>query len=461
MEVRLPRLGEGADSGTVASIFVKVGDRVNKDQPVLELESDKAVASIPSPVAGTIVALHVKDGDTVRVGQPIFSLNEGAVPAPAPRHAPEEIEEPQEHALAEKIPGEATEGSGPQDGARQVRRPEESGAREPALPSPPPSGAPAQAKIPGPGNGGPPAASPTLRKMARELGIDLTRVRGSERGGRIVVADVRRYIERLQQSAPSPALVLPGAAPAPQRPAPVSPDFSKWGKVRTEKMSTIRRTIALRMAEAWNAVPHVTQFDEADITALMKLRKKYAPRYEKKKAHLSLTPLLLRAVARTLAQHPVFNASIDEAAGTVVFKEYVHIGIAVDTEQGLLVPVIRDVDKKSLLDLAAELQGLAERTRGRKVSIDEMQGGSFTISNQGGIGSGPFTPIVNRPEVAILGVARGAEKMLFVKTRFLRRSVLPLTLSYDHRLIDGADAARFMVDLVRNIEGITEQEIRI
>lgn len=446
MEVRLPRLGEGADSGTVASIFVKVGDRVNKDQPILELESEKAVASIPSPAAGTIMAMHVKDGDLIKVGQLIFTLNEGAAPAPVPRHAPEEIEESREPA-EEPRAAEAAGGSTPAS-----RLAIETGT---ALASHEPAAKPS-------GGSETPAASPTLRKMARELGIDLSRVRGSERGGRIVTSDVRLYLQRLQRAAEVPQSAGgTGEGPAAQKPSPQRVDFSKWGQVRTEKMTAVRRTIAGRLAESWNTIPHVTQFDEADITGLMKLRKKYAARYQKKQAHLSLTPLLVKAVVKTLQGHPLFNASIDEGEGSVVFKEYVHIGIAVDTEQGLIVPVIRDADKKSLLDLAVELGQLAERTRDRKVALDEMQGGSFTISNQGGIGSGPFTPIINKPEVAILGVARSSEGMLFRKKKLMRRTVLPLSLSYDHRLIDGADAARFMVDLVKNIEGMTEKEIKI
>lgn len=287
------------------------------------------------------------------------------------------------------------------------------------------------------------------------------------------MADVRRHIQWLQQLAAQPAgkaalprrgreagASAPAPSPQPPRPAPQPVDFSKWGPVRTEKMSTTRKTISARMAESWNAIPHVTQFDEADITDLMKLRKKHGARFEKKKAHLTLTPPILKAVVKTLQKYPAFNASIDEAGGAIVYKDYYHIGIAVDTEQGLIVPVIRDVDRKSLLDLALELEDLAARTRERKVSLEEMQGGSFTISNQGGIGSGPFTPIINRPEVAILGIARGTEKMLYRKSKLSRRTVLPMGLSYDHRLIDGADAARFMVELVRNIESLTDKDFQ-
>lgn len=434
MDVRLPRLGEGADSGTVASIFVKPGDRVQKDQPVLELESEKAVATIPSPSSGTVAALHVKEGDQIRVGQLILVLAEEA--APSGVTAPvidtsvgeEDVELlPAAPSVAELPPDAGVGAAVEQDFAAPL--------------------------------GAVPPASPSLRKMARELGIDLRRVRGSERGGRIVLADVRRYIERLQQAALAPR---PGGGAAPPA-APPGPavDFGKWGEIERKKLTTLRATIGSRMVSAWTTVPHITQFDDADITDLLNLRKKYAARYEKENAHLTLTAFALRAVVPVLKKYPVFASSIDEAATEIIYKHYLHIGIAVDTEQGLIVPVIRDVDRKSLLELARELQQLAERTRQRKVALEEMQGGSFTISNQGGIGSGHFTPIVNKPEVAILGMGRGAVRAVARGKAIEQRTLLPLSLSYDHRIIDGADAARFMVDLVQEFENFQEAEVRI
>ena len=443
MEVKLPRLGEGADSGTVASIFIHVGDKVNKDQPVLELESDKAVASIPSPSAGTVTKIHVKEGDLIKVGQLIVSLDEGDAPAPVVSHKREDIEEP-EISIAP---------SGTLVGP----------ANAPVYLSSPP----AMATVAQPPNLLPtpsataPAASPTIRKMARELGIDLRRVRGSERGGRIVMRDLRAYVALLQEIAarpPSRSLAEPGTIP--HVPAAPTIDFAKWGPVHVEKLTTLRRTISTRMADAWAAIPHVTQFDQADITDLLKLQKKFAPAYEKKKARLTLTPIILSALTTVLKKHPRFNASLDEVNSQIVYKDYIHFGIAVDTEQGLIVPVIRDADKKSVLELARELQDLAVRTRERKVSLDEMAGSTFTISNQGGIGSGHFTPIINRPEVAILGVARATEQMVFKKSKFVRRTMLPVTLSYDHRVIDGADAARFMVEFVAALEGLSDKALK-
>ena len=271
------------------------------------------------------------------------------------------------------------------------------------------------------------------------------------------MADLRAYVMRLQKAAASPKAA--GAVPA--KPAPVQIDFAKWGPVTKQPVTSLRRTIAEKMTESWTAIPHVTQFDEADITGLMAIKKKYDAAYEKKGAKLTLTAFILKAVAKTLKAHPKFNVSFDEAAGEIVFKQYYHIGIAVDTEAGLIVPVIRDVDKKPLSSLSKELNALAEKTRKRQVSAEDLQGGTFTISNQGGIGGGAFTPIIKRPEVAILGLARGVQKPLAKGDKVEIRFVLPMGLSYDHRVIDGADAARFIKDLVQAIELFDEKEVKI
>jgi pyruvate dehydrogenase E2 component (dihydrolipoamide acetyltransferase) len=435
MDVRLPRLGEGADSGTVASIFVKEGDQVKKDQPVIELESEKAVASIPSPAAGTVTKLHVKEGDAIKVGQLIFSLSEAGDTAAVSTTRNPVID--------------ASVGDEEAEGAPPVTM-EAAYVPEPELPV---DAAAAET--------GPPPASPSIRKMARDLGIDLTKVKGSERGGRIVLDDLRHYILRLQQVAAQPKPSTQ-TIPVTTTPAPEQQDFSRWGSVERKKMSTIRRTISTRMVVSWTTIPHITQFDEADVTGILTLKKKYAAAYEKKGAHLTLTAFALMAVAPLLKKHAIFNASIDELAAEIVYKAYVHVGIAVDTEQGLIVPVIRDVDRKSLFDLAKELNELAERTRQRKVSLDEMQGGSFTISNQGGIGSGHFTPIINKPESAILGIGRGTLKPIFPGSKMQeKRTMLPLSLSYDHRIIDGADAARFMVELVEAFQNFRDADVKL
>ncbi len=447
MEVRLPRLGEGADSGVIATVFVKVGDQVKKDQPVLELESEKAVASIPAPAAGTVTKILVKEGDEIKVGGLILVLSDnGAVAAAAP---------PSARAIDASVGDES-----PEAPAIDV-----SPAPD-AVPVPPP--APVQAPssqaafpIVHPPSA-PPPASPSLRKIARELGIDLYRVRGSERGGRIVMSDLRAYVRNIQQLALEGRSAPPAAAAAqPAKPAPAGVDFSQWGPVTKQKMTTLRRAISRRMVDSWTTVPHITQFDEVDVTDLLALRKKYAAKYEAKNAHLTLTSFALCAVVAALKKHPSFNASIDEGAGEIILKNYFHIGIAVDTEQGLIVPVIRDVDKKTVFQLSVELHQIAGRTRARKIALEEMQGGTFTISNQGGIGSAHFTPIVNVPEVAILGMGRSIAKPVVREGKIVQRTMMPLVLSYDHRVNDGANAARFIVDLVGEFEGIKDADVRI
>ena len=435
MDVKLPRLGEGADSGTVASIFVKEGDQVTKDQPLLELESEKAVATIPSPEAGTVAKIHVSEGDEIRVGQLILTLSGDGAPA---QKAPA--------AAAPPSPIDATVG----DEEEEQETPAESLAREEEPPA-------VRREI----EGIPPAASPSIRRLARELGLDLGRVRGSERGGRIVMADIRRYIQQLQQAPAAPRAATRQEQPSvPGRPAPPTVDFARWGPVERKKLSKLRATISQRMTASWLTVPRVTQFDEVDITDVMALKKKYDARYQKRGARLTVTAFALKALVNVLKEHPVINASLDEASGEIVYRSYYHVGIAVDTEQGLIVPVLRDVDRKSLRELAAELAELAERTRKREVSLDEMQGATFTISNQGGIGSGPFTPIVNTPESAILGMARGMMKPVVRENRVTKRLLMPVTLSYDHRLVDGANAARFMVDFVRALEKFPEKDVK-
>jgi pyruvate dehydrogenase E2 component (dihydrolipoamide acetyltransferase) len=431
MDFKLPPLGEGADSGTVVNIFVKEGDQVAKDQPILELENEKAVATIPSNTAGVVTKVFIKPGDKLSVGQKILSLGEGgsAAPAKAPAAPKLKIVEPE---------------------PEQEREPQQS-------PPPPPPGTAepfseeekkAQANV---------AAAPSIRKLARDLGIDLTRIRGSALGGRIVLEDVRNYIQRLQRLA-----FQPKAGPGvPAKPAPERIDFSKWGPVTPKPMTPLRQVIARRMSENWNAVPHVTQFDNIDITDINALRKKYASAYEQKGARLTLTSFALRAVANALKKHPIFNSSIDEVANEIVFKNYYHIGMAVDTDAGLIVPVIRDVDKKSLVDLSKELEELAGKARDRKVSGEELKGGTFTISNQGGIGGAHFTPIVNKPEVAILGIGRGAMKPVVRGDRIEPRLLMPIGLSYDHRVIDGGSAARFVVDLVKEFEQFNEADVKI
>ncbi|MEK7707230.1 MAG: 2-oxo acid dehydrogenase subunit E2, partial [Verrucomicrobiota bacterium] len=389
-----------------------------KDQVVIELENEKAVAGIPSSAAGVVTKIFVKAGEKLGVGQRILSLVETGKPAVSATPAQPTKDEPTSEP---EITGTAAD-----DGGEIPKRVAA------------------------------PVASPSIRKLARELGLDLSRVRGSEAGGRISLADLRAYIQRLHQTAQK---AKPVGAPA--KPAAEQIDFSKWGPVTKKPLTPLRQVIARRMWENWNAIPHVTQFDEADFTRLNELRKKFAPAYEAKGTKLTLTPLILKAVADTLKKHPIFNSSFDEVANEIVLKEYIHIGIAVDTEAGLIVPVIRDVDKKSVLDLSKELERLAHKARDRKVTADELKGGTFTISNQGAIGGGHFTPIINKPEVAILGLGRGALKPVVRNGKVEVRIMTPLGLSYDHRVIDGGAAARFIVDLVKAMENFEENVVNI
>jgi pyruvate dehydrogenase E2 component (dihydrolipoamide acetyltransferase) len=428
MDIKLPRLGEGAESGTVVSILVKAGDQVNEGQTIVELENEKAVAPIPASASGRVAKLYVKEGDKISVGQPILALETDGAPTATPAPAAPRVE------------------------ARSAPAPVPQPARQPVeAPSVDVVGDLAQNESV--------AASPTVRRLAQELGIDMTRVRGSQRGGRVAVEDLRAYIQQIQRLA-FEGKTAPSTAAAPKA-AAEKIDFEKWGPVTRKPVSSLRKIIAQRMHESWTSVPRVTQFDEADITGIVALRKKYVAKFEKKGASLTLTPFLIRAVVSALKKHPIFNSSLDEATEEIVFKDYYHMGIAVDTEQGLIVPVLRDVDKKSLLQLSKELADLAEKTRQRKVATDDLKGGTFTISNQGGIGGGFFTPIVNKPEVAILGVGRGALKPVVRAAKIEKRMLLPLGLSYDHRVIDGGAAARFIVEIVQALEQFKESEVKI
>lgn len=429
MDVKLPKLGEGADSGVVVNVFVKEGDTVTKDQPLIELENEKAVAAIPSPADGTVSKVFVKAGDKLSVGQRIVSLGGDSAAKPGPAAVESEPTPPP----AAVRPAKATEPA-PES---MVDEPVSEGADDKS--------------------GAPPAASPSLRRLARELGIDLATVRGSQRGGRIVMADLRAYIARLQKLAARPA-----AGPAKPEKAVAEPiDFAKWGPITVKALSPLRQTIARRMAESWNAVPRVTQFDDVDVTRLLALRKQYLPAYEQKGTKLTLTGFILKALALVLQRHPLFNASLDATGENLVLKSYYHVGIAVDTDAGLIVPVIRDVDRKTLVELSRELESVATKARERKVTLDDLKGGTFTLSNQGGIGGAHFTPIVNAPEVAILGIGRGAVKPVWREDRVEPRTLVPLAVSYDHRVIDGGNAARFIVDLVQALEGFDEAALRV
>ena len=432
MDVKLPQLAEGVESGTVVSVLVAEGQEVKTDQAIMELETQKAVGSIPAPSSGMVTKIHVKQGMEVSVGQVLISLEPtGDAIDSLPTAAPTSSSEP---AKASPSTQASAAQSTPQSAPPDYHYESKSGVAPPAPPS--------------------------IRKIARDLGIDLNRVKGSESGGRINLADLRDYIQRLQQVA-FKRTEREAAAASARTASSEAVDFSKWGPIKREKMSPLRRTVSRRMVESWTTIPKINQFGDADISGLLALRKKHAASFEKKGGHLTLTSFLLLILARVLKKYPRANASIDETALEIVFKDYCHIGIAVDTQGGLIVPVLRDVDKKNLLQLSIELHDITEKTRQRKVAIEDLQGGSFTISNQGSIGGGYFTPIIYAPQVAILGVGQGQAKPVAIDGKIAIRTILPLCLAYDHRVLDGADSVRFLKDIITGLESFNEADLKL
>jgi len=424
-DFKVPELGENVTTGDVTRVLVKVGDTIKKEQSVVELETDKATIEVPSSVAGRVAEIKVKPGDRVRVGAVILTVDDNGASAPSPE---------QEEKAPEKAPEKVVAMP-----AKQVKR---------VAPAPP---APVQKAA-----GAPAApASPSVRRLAREIGVDINEVQGSGPEGRISDEDVKEHARRILSSA-GPAL----ARDAGQAIADVPlPDFSKSGEIDRQPMSNIRRRTAEHLSHAWNTIPHVTQFDKADITPMEKLRAKFRKQVEQAGGNLTVTAVLVKVLAAAVKQFPEFNASLDVAGNAIIYKKYVNIGVAVDTEFGLLVPVIRNADQKNIEQIAIELQQLSEKARAKKLTLDEMSGGGISISNLGGIGGTYFTPIVNWPEVAILGVSRGIIEPVWKasaessqKGRFEPRQMLPLSLSYDHRVIDGANAMRFLRWVVEAIE---------
>jgi len=416
IDLVIPPLGEGVTGGTVLSIHVKAGEVVEKDQAVFELETGKATVEWPAPHSGTLLELSVTEGAQVVVGQKIGRMKAviagGTVPVAKASPAP----------AAPSAPIAMTTASAPAVPAS---------APVPATPS-----RPAHAPIP---------ASPSVRKFARELGLDITQITGTGANGRLSIEDVKAYSRR--KNAGGGAIVAaPGVVSMPL------PDFSKFGEIERENMNAIRKITVQHMAGCWATIPHVTQHDDADVTALENLRKRFARKAEAKGVKLTVTAVLIKVLADALKAFPKFNASIDVAQQQVVLKKYVHIGVAVDTPKGLLVPVIRDADKKSVFAIAQDLKELADKVKSGKISPAELQGGSMTITNLGGLGGKYFTPIVNHPEVAILGVGRADIRPVYGEGGFSPRLMMPLSLSYDHRLIDGADGTRFLRWLIDAIE---------
>jgi pyruvate dehydrogenase E2 component (dihydrolipoamide acetyltransferase) len=434
--MKLPELGENIEGGDVLRVMVKPGDAIKKDQPVLELETDKATIEVPSSAAGVIKEIKVKPGEKVKVGQTIFIVDDGAgtsgdaAKADAPASKP--AEPAKEEAPAPPKPAEPAKA----EPKRKAEVVEMKPSKPAAAAAPAPASAAEPASIP---------AAPSARRLARELGVNIQDVQGSGPGGRISMDDVTAYARRLLSGAGAPRQA-PAAADA-------LPDFSKWGAVERKPMSGVRRTTAHRLTQAWNTVPHVFQHDRADITGIEALRKRLSKKAEAQgRAPITVTAFLIKILAAALKKYPQLNSSVDMASDEIIYKQYTHIGVAVDTDRGLLVPVIRDVDQKDIFQIADEIAQAAEKARNRKLSLDDMQGGSITVSNLGGLGAGAFTPIVNWPEVAILGVARARMEPVYSDGEFVPRFLMPLTLSYDHRVIDGADGARILRWIVEAIE---------
>jgi pyruvate dehydrogenase E2 component (dihydrolipoamide acetyltransferase) len=433
-EFKLPELGENISQGDLVRLMIAPGTKVSEGQPVMELETDKAVVEVPSSVTGVVKEVKVKEGEKIKVGQVIFTLEGGAAAPPEPSRT--------RNAPVEHVSG--------QHGARlafQAAIRAEGKTEEQALPPDQPQQAapvfsmPVQlGKVAGTEHRQPVPAAPHVRRLAREIGIDIYEVKGGGPGGRISEDDVKAYAKALV-SAAATAVQAPRAGHFTQ---PKLPDFSKWGKVEHVSMRGVRRKTAEHLAEAWNTIPHVTQHDRADITELEQLRARFAPKAQEAGGKMTVTAIALKVCAAALKVFPQFNASIDVEKEEILYKQYINIGVAADTDRGLLVPVIRDVDKKNIVELAVELSQFSKKAREKKLTPADMEGGTFTITNLGGIGGVGFTPIVNFPEVAILGLSRSRMEPEWINGKFEPRLILPLSLSYDHRLIDGADAARFL-----------------
>jgi pyruvate dehydrogenase E2 component (dihydrolipoamide acetyltransferase) len=432
-EFKLPDLGEGVHEGQIVGVLVNEGDTVTEYQPILEIETDKAAVEIPSPKAGVIAKLFVEPGKVVKVGDVLVVIDESGAGAP---EAPA--------AEAEARPA-----------AEQTRQKEPRGARLDA-PKEEPAAAEAATAVAAPPaeaarREGPVAAAPVVRKLARELGVDIQRVPGSGPHGRVLREDVERFARGEEPAAPVGE--PPREAPPLEVPTGPLPSFDQYGKIRREKPAQIRKTIAKQMTRAWLNVPRVTHCDDADVTELERNRKQYNARLPEGDTKLTMTAIVIKAVAAALHRHPMVNCTYDAQNEEIIYKDYVHMGIAVDTPRGLVVPVIRDVDRKPLPQLGRELHDVAERTRTAKFDIAELRGATFTITNVGALGGTFVTPMVNFPEVGILALGRAAWRPKVMEDMsIVPRLILPLSLSFDHRICDGADAARFTRDVIDSLE---------
>jgi pyruvate dehydrogenase E2 component (dihydrolipoamide acetyltransferase) len=440
IDFKLPELGENIESGDVVNVLVKEGDQITANQSVVELETEKAVVEVPCPHAGRVTKVHVQKKQTVPIGGLLITLEaetpaaaeKKPAPAPAADKKPSQPVPKSESAAAEK-PAEKT---APREESSQRPAP---APRAPATPAP-------AAQAPGPSreaNGGPAPAGPATRRFARELGVDLSSVVGSGRGGRITREDV---IEAVRQASAPRGAAAPARAEGPAEAAGQESD--NWGAIRREPLTKIRKVIAANMARSHTTIPHVTNFDDADITELERIRKGSMSDYVDKNVKLTMMAFVMKAVAHALKIHPAINASLDLENEQVVYKQYVNLGVAVDTDRGLVVPVMRKVDRMSIPQIAQALTNMANQARNNQFALDDLRGGTFTISNMGAIGGTYSTPIINYPEVAILLVGRSRKLPVVVNDEIKPRLMMPLSLSYDHRWIDGATAARFLNEVI-------------
>jgi pyruvate dehydrogenase E2 component (dihydrolipoamide acetyltransferase) len=432
-EIKLQALKENVDTVEVNAVKVSAGEVVAKDQPLLEVQADKAALEVPSPMAGRIAKILVKPGDQINIGQ-VYCVIESNGEQPAA--TPAVKAEPLPSLKKEPAPPADRRDAGPT--ARPAAVQPLHKPQQPVIERPAPVPPPAQERIV--------PAGPATRRLARELGVDLRQVRGSGRHGRVVEEDIKEHVRQLASGAAMPS---PGGTSVSAVQVPPLPNFEEWGPVEAQPLGAVRKATSRQMSLAWSLIPHVTQHDLADITDLEAFRKQQS---ESKGPKLTVTAFVLRACAVALREFPTFNASIDLASGKLILKRYYHLGVAVDTEGGLLVPVLRDVDKKHVRELAEELNAVAQRARERKLDSSELKGGTFTITNLGGIGGTAFTPIINWPEVAILGLSRSRLEPVVRGGQIVPRLMLPLSLSYDHRVIDGASAARFTRRLAELLE---------
>ena len=409
---KLPELGENIETGDVVNVLVSVGDTLEVDQPVVELETDKATVEVPAPAAGQVTDIAVKAGDTIGVGQVILTISETAAKDDA-ESAPTVPAVPEPSPASETVRPAPAKLTAPE-------APVASRAPEP-MPSAP--------------RGGKVLAAPSIRRLAREFGVDITAVPGSGARGRVTAEDVKVYARQVMEQARLGEVLA--SAPS----VPALPDFAKWGVVERTPMRGIRRATSRQMTQAWT-IPHVTQHDRADVGQFESARARF--KQESPDVPLTVTAFAVKVLGAALKVFPQFNASIDVANGEVVYKQYVSVGVAVDTDRGLLVPVVRQADQKTLTQISKEIAELAGKARSKALTLEELQGGTFTVTNLGSLGGTLFTPIINHPEVAILGLSRSTCEPVMVGGTFQPRLMLPLSLSYDHRLIAGADAVRFL-----------------